>query len=250
MADRNLSRAHVGLALASALIVLLASGVAISRLGDDDRGVSTSASGATSSTAGLGSGAVDSGPATGAASGAAGGAAAGTEQAAGAADALATAAGPTTRSDRPDRSTPQGKSASSDRAGSDTASDSPPRTASAESGPAGSGNTAGESAGSSTGGSQPGGPGGQGGPEAQPQPQPQPSQDRPEQKPLLAASASVGQGAQGGVVGVTLDGGSPELDVTVGTDQVVGNHPPSQGTGVNLGGRFLNPPPTVPLPPG
>jgi hypothetical protein len=64
---------------------------------------------------------------------------------------------------------------------------------------------------------------------------------------LLAASASVGQGAQGGVVGLTLDGGSPELDLTVGTDQVVGNHPPSQGTGVNFGGRFFDPPSSGPV---
>lgn len=242
MADRNLSRAHVGLALASALVVLLASVVAISRLGDsDDGGVSASASGATSSTAGLGSGASDSGPATGAPSGASGGAAPGAEQAAGAADALATAAGAKSPSTTRDRSTPQvSRSAATDRSGSDDESASAPP---GEPVAAGSGDAAGGSAGSGTGGSQPGGQGGQ-------ETQPQPSQDRPEQKPLLTASASVGQGAQGGVVGLTLDGGSPELDVTVGTDQVVGNHPPSQGTGVTFGGRFLNPPPTVPLPPG
>ena len=245
MADRNLSRAHVGLALASALVVLLASVVAISRLGDsDDRGVSTSASGATSSTAGLGSGASDSGPATGTTSGAAGGAAPGAEQAAGAADALATAAGAKSPSNTLDRSTPQGsRSAATDRSGPDAESVSAPPP---EPVAAGSGDGAGGSASSGTGGSQPGGQDGRGGQEAQPQP----SQDRPEQKPLLTASASVGQGAQGGVVGLTLDGGSPELDVTVGTDQVVGNHPPSQGTGIAFGGRFLNPPPTVPLPPG
>ncbi len=67
---------------------------------------------------------------------------------------------------------------------------------------------------------------------------------------MLAASASVGQGAQGGVVGVALNGGGPDLDLTVGTDQVVGNHPPSQGTGVTFGGSFFNPPSSGPALPG
>jgi hypothetical protein len=43
---------------------------------------------------------------------------------------------------------------------------------------------------------------------------------------------------------------SPELDVTVGTTQLVGDHPPPEGTGVMFGGRFLQPPPTIPLLPG
>jgi len=60
----------------------------------------------------------------------------------------------------------------------------------------------------------------------------------------------VGQGAQGGVVGLTLSDSSPEADVTVGTSPLVGNHPPSQGTGINFGGSVLHPPPSIPILPG
>jgi hypothetical protein len=66
---------------------------------------------------------------------------------------------------------------------------------------------------------------------------------------LLAVSVSVGQGATGGVVGVGLDG-SPDVDVTVGTTPLVGNAPPSQGTGVGIGGRLLQPPSALPVLPG
>jgi hypothetical protein len=62
-------------------------------------------------------------------------------------------------------------------------------------------------------------------------------------------SVSAGQGANGGVVGVGLDG-SPDADVTVGTTQVIGDAPPSHGTGISLGGSFLHPPPSLPVPPG
>jgi hypothetical protein len=62
----------------------------------------------------------------------------------------------------------------------------------------------------------------------------------------VAASVSVGEGAQGGVVALASDGGSLDAGVTVGTNQLVGNHPPSQGTGVTFGGRFLQPPPFLP----
>jgi hypothetical protein len=65
----------------------------------------------------------------------------------------------------------------------------------------------------------------------------------------VAVSVSAGQGATGGVVGVGLDD-SPDADVTVGTTQVVGDAPPSHGTAIGLGGRFLHPPPTIPLLPG
>ena len=79
-----------------------------------------------------------------------------------------------------------------------------------------------------------------GGPNGQAAP-PQPSQTPPEQKPLLAASVSVGEGAQGGVVGVSLGDTAPEADVTVGTSPLVGDHPPSQGTGISLDGTILQP---------
>lgn len=261
MADRNLSRAHVGLALASALVVLLASVVAISRLGDsDDEGVSTSTSGATSSTAGAESTPAGSGPATAGGSGSsAAGAPGGTAQPAGAADALATAAGAGDPGGTSSAAKGPGALGRSDPASTAGAGPSGRQASAAADGSESSGDPAGTGAGSADGGAAGGSPsggtgggppsGGGSGRDGQEAP-PQPGQDRPAQKPLLVASASVGQGAQGGVVGVTLDGGSPELDVTVGTDQVVGNHPPSQGTGVTFGGRFLNPPPTVPLPPG
>ncbi len=53
---------------------------------------------------------------------------------------------------------------------------------------------------------------------------------------------SVGQGANGAVVGAGM-GDSPEADVTVGTNHVVGDAPPSDGTAVEFGGRFFQPPP-------
>ena len=62
----------------------------------------------------------------------------------------------------------------------------------------------------------------------------------------MAASLSAGEGAQGGVVAVGSDGGGLDAGVTVGTNQLVGNHPPSEGTGVTFGGRFLQPPPFLP----
>ena len=62
----------------------------------------------------------------------------------------------------------------------------------------------------------------------------------------MAASLSVGEGSQGGVVAVASDGGGLDAGVTVGTNQLVGNHPPSQGTGVTFGGRFLQSPPFLP----
>jgi hypothetical protein len=52
------------------------------------------------------------------------------------------------------------------------------------------------------------------------------------------------------VVAVGVGESNPDADVTVGTTQLVGNHPPSRGTGVMFGGRLLNPPPTLPAPSG
>jgi len=60
---------------------------------------------------------------------------------------------------------------------------------------------------------------------------------------------SAGQGATGGVVGVSLDD-SPDADVTVGTTPVIGDAPPSQGTGIAFGGRLFHPPSAVPVLPG
>jgi hypothetical protein len=51
------------------------------------------------------------------------------------------------------------------------------------------------------------------------------------------------------VVGLGV-GGQPEADVTVGTTPVLGDAPPSSGTGIGLGGSLLHPPPTVPILPG
>jgi len=67
---------------------------------------------------------------------------------------------------------------------------------------------------------------------------------------LIGASVSAGQGASGGVVGAEVGGAAPAADVTVGTNRVVGNHPPANGTGVALSGRFFHPPPSVPVLPG
>ena len=65
----------------------------------------------------------------------------------------------------------------------------------------------------------------------------------------MAVSVSAGQGATGGVVGVGLDG-SPDTDITVGNTQVIGDAPPSHGTGIGLSSRFLHPPPSIPVLPG
>lgn len=62
----------------------------------------------------------------------------------------------------------------------------------------------------------------------------------------MAFSVSAGEGAQGGVVGVAITGTTPEAEVTLGTSPVIGDHPPSDGTGVDFGGRFLQHPPPGP----
>jgi len=109
-------------------------------------------------------------------------------------------------------------------------------------GAAGSGS---RDSGAQAGGSQAGGS--QGGGQASP---PAPSRQPPEEMSLVGASVSAGQGDVGGVVGVGVDSTSPQADVTVGTNPVVGHHPPSQGTGIGLHGRFFHPPPSIPVPPG
>jgi hypothetical protein len=54
---------------------------------------------------------------------------------------------------------------------------------------------------------------------------------------------SAGEGAQGAVVGADLGNGQPaEVDVTIGTNQLVGDAPPAEGTGVDIGGQLLSSP--------
>lgn len=65
-------------------------------------------------------------------------------------------------------------------------------------------------------------------------------------QPLVAASVSAGKGPSGGVVGFGVDH-DPAVDVTVGTTPMVGHAPPSQGTEIALGGQLLHPPPTIPV---
>jgi hypothetical protein len=67
---------------------------------------------------------------------------------------------------------------------------------------------------------------------------------------LVGASVSAGKGDSGGVVGIGVDSTTPNADVTVGTNHVVGDHPPSQGTGIGIHGRFFHPPPSIPVLPG
>jgi hypothetical protein len=223
VANGKLSRAQVGLALASALVVVLASGVAISRMSEpnDESPVATGPSSTSSSVPGLG----QAGPATGsgpATVGAAGGAAEQAAQAAGGA-----ASKPSTGTGGVDRTARKASSRTAGSGGSTAGSSS------ATDGTGGSGATSGDGSSAAGGGTQGGGTsgGGQGAP-------PAPSQTPPE--PLASASVSVGQGAEGAVVGLGL--GNEHLadpDVTVGSNPVVGDHPPSEGTGVSIGGRAI-----------
>jgi hypothetical protein len=243
LTDRKLSGAQVWLALASALIVLLASGVAISRIGDrdDENDLATTGPVATSPPTGAPSGPApsESGPGSTAAgepgSAAVTGPAA--EQAAGAPGAPAAATGGVKRSAT--------AGAGDSGASAPSAVPHPDGAAGSESPGSGPSEGSGTPDGSTAPG--PGGGGSSGGGQESP---PAPSQQPPEQTALITASVSVGEGAEGGVVGVGLDDAAPEVDVTVGTTPLVGDHPPSEGTGVMLGGRFLQPPPTLPVPPG
>lgn len=220
MANGKLNRAQVGLALASAFVVLLSSGVAISRIsdGDDESPVATGPSSTSSTLPGTGQPgpATSSGPASGADAG--GVAEAASAEAASGASA---AVGGVKRSGR------KAKSAAS-------STPSPPAAVGAS--PAPGPGTAGGSV-TPGGGSQDGGQ----------ETPPAPSQIPPDETPLATAHVSAGEGAQGAVVGVDLGNGQPaEADVTVGTDQLVGDHPPSDGTGVDFGGRlFIHPPASV-----
>lgn len=220
------------LALASAFVVLLASGVAISRISerDNESPVATGPSSTSSSLPGLG----QPGPAVGSGPAGTAGTQGVAEQAAPMPSEAASGESPVTHGvTRTARKAtgdagPAGSGASNATTGG--------AAASGAGSPDGSGAASG---GSPSGGSQ---GGGQGSP-------PAPSQSPPE--PLAAASVSVGQGAQGAVVGLGLGNDRPaDADVTIGTNPLVGDHPPSEGTGVTLGGRFLHPPPTLPVLPG
>jgi hypothetical protein len=225
VANGKLSRAQVGLALASALVVLLASGVAISRIAerDGESPVATGPSSTSSSLPGLGQPgpAVGSGPATAAGTGAP------AEQAAPASGEAASGVSPVTHGVT--------------RTARNATGNAGPSASASSAASTGSGSPGGSDA--SAGASPPNG-GSPGGGQESP---PAPSQQPPEA--LAAASVSAGEGAQGAVVGAGLNGG-PELDLTVGSNPVVGDHPPSEGTGVTFGGRLLHPPPSLPVLPG
>jgi hypothetical protein len=216
VANGKVSRAHVWLALASALVVLLASGVAISRISeqDDESPVATGPSSTSSSLPGLG----QPGPAVGSGPASAAGVGGVAEQATPVPGEAASGESPVThgvtRTARNATGSASGSGASNATTGGAT--------------PSGSGSP--EGAGAAGGGSS---GGGQGSP-------PAPSQNPPGKTPLAAASVSLGQGAEGAVVGLGLGNDSlADADVTVGTNPLVGDHPPSEGTGVTFGGRLL-----------
>ena len=224
MANGKLSRAHLGLALASAFVVLLSSGVAISRFsdGDEESPVATGPSSTSSTLPGLGQPgpATSSGPASGA----------DTE---GVAEQPAAASG---EAGSGESAVGKGVTRSGRKAAGGASTTGSSAAATGPSTGSGSGSTGGSGA--------PGG-GSQGGGQESP---PAPSQIPPDEAPLATAHVSAGEGAQGAVVGLDLGNGQPaEADVTVGTNQLVGDHPPSDGTGVDFGGRLLSSPSSVPL---
>jgi hypothetical protein len=229
LAEQQRRGAFVGLAIASALVVLVASGVAVNRLGSDP--IDRTASGAADQAAqGSGSGPTPGATAAGEGAGAA---------ASGASGALSSASAPVpppvpasgNARQRTGRSKATGTRSPTSMG--DRAANTPEDSTAASSQPAG-GSTDGSGGGSA----------GTGGPEA---PDPQ---GAPDPTSLAAASASVGEGQGGAVAGVGLGGAQPEVDLTVGTNPLVGDAPPSQGTGIGFGGSFFNPPPTVPILPG
>jgi len=215
----------VGLAVASALIVLLASGVAVSRLGSDRSGNgSSNTAGPTPETGAGASGPVatnGSGPTPVDTSGALSSASA---------PVPPPVPAPGTARVRTSRSA-KAPAAERDRAGTTTAA---PVSTAASGQPATASNSGGTTAGSG---------GNTNGNEAPPS-----RQGAPETS-AVTASASVGEGDSGGVVALGV-GGQPHADVTLGTTQVFGDAPPSNGTGIGLGGSLLYPPPTIPILPG
>jgi hypothetical protein len=248
LAEPQRSKAYVGLAFASALIVLLASGVAVSRIGDqDDEGAPVASAPDRAPTG------ADAGSGDGSGSGSAGST---TPDAGGPGGAGGTAAGAADANAATEASS-KGSGQSTDSKARNASGTVSTAAGQRNPGASGSGAAGTQGEGSQTNGAQapPGGgdagspqgaePGGsQGGGQGSP---PAPSQQPPDgDSRLMAASVSVGEGAQGGVVAVASDGASLDAGVTVGDTQLVGNHPPSEGTGVTFGGRFLQPPPFLP----
>ncbi len=218
----------MGLAIASALVVLVASGVAVNRLGSDptDR---TAAGAADPAAQGSGSGPASDATAAGEGAGAA---------ATGASGALSSASAPVpppvpasgTARQRTGRSKATG--IGSPASTGDPAASAPGNSPAVSQPTGGStGNSGGDSAGSGS----------------QEAPDPE---GAPDSTTLAAASASVGEGEGGAVAGIGLGGAQPEVDLTIGSNPLVGDAPPSQGTGIGFGGSFFNPPPTVPILPG
>jgi hypothetical protein len=224
LAEQQRRGAYVGLAFATALVVLTASGVAISRLDSDDR-PRRSAETASPAQAPEPSGS----PAAGQETSGPPGTAASDNAAASSSPAPVPPPVPAQRAVRRSAANPSATSAASPVAAGEGAG-----TASGTGDP--------ESTRTSGAGTAPD-PSGSGGS------QPPSNQGEPESPALLAASVSVGQGANGAVVGAGM-GNSPEADVTVGSNHVVGDAPPSNGTAVEFGGRLLHPPPTIPTLPG
>ncbi len=213
----------MGLAVASALIVLVASGAVVSRLGSDGSGRGPS---------GAAGQALESGSGPAAGSTTAGNGAAGSADASG---ALSSASAPVPP---PVPAPGNAKVRTGRSAGKRPAATSGDRALGA---PAATTAASGEAptASGSDGTTPPsdGAPDGNGSPPG-PQGAPDPS--------AVRASASVGEGDGGAVAGVGL-GENPDADLTVGTTPVLGDAPPSHGTGIGLGGRFLQPPPTIPI---
>ncbi len=80
-------------------------------------------------------------------------------------------------------------------------------------------------------------------PEPQPEPQPPveppPPPPAPEPPPAAAAKASVGEGDSGAVFAMSIpndpeENPQPDVDVTAGSTPLVGDAPPSEGTGVDI----------------
>ncbi len=210
----------MGLALASALVVLIASGVALNRLGSDDTSRRHSQAAP---------------PAVAPESAAEAGSTAPAAEVAAPAGTTAAAGGA-----RPSTSAPVPPPAPATtglrRVGGGSASPAAAVAGAPSATPEESGSVGSPMKGSADDGSP--------GQEAPPEPAGDPNTPA-----LVAASASVGEGANGAVIGAGL-GDNPDADVTVGTTHLVGDAPPSDGTAVGLGGRFFQPPPTVPVIPG
>ena len=105
----------------------------------------------------------------------------------------------------------------------------------------GSGTGSGSSSPAATGGGSPNQPAPSAGPSADPSSPPQ----APEPSPLLGAGATVGEGVNGAAAHVALphaatsDNPQPDVDITIGRTQVIGDAPPSNGTSFEVSGSLL-----------